>query len=210
MRDIPAESVDLIIADPPYGINFEYCWYSGANSLSGRAHTVKRNIVNDKQPYIWFLPEAFRILKPNRPILIFTRYDVEETFRSAITCAGFICKSQIIWDKKGTGMGDLKGQPSPMHENIIFATKGRYTFAGHRPGSVITVNKTKNNEHPNQKPVPLMEYLIEHYSSAGDMIVDPFAGVGTVNIAAKNLNRNCAGIEIDASYCEIANRRISE
>lgn len=62
--------------------------------------------------------------------------------------------------------------------------------------------------HPTQKPVALMEYLIKTYSNEGDVVLDFCAGSGTTGVAAKNLNRNFIGIEMDETYFNIAKKRI--
>lgn len=89
------ESVDAIITDPPYGIN--YVSQTGAS------------IKNDKSPFIWFLYDAFRVLKSGESghggLICFTRWDVEQTFIDAMKIAGFNVKSEVIWDKVYHGMG---------------------------------------------------------------------------------------------------------
>ena len=116
---MPDESVNAIITDPPYGIN--YVSQTGAR------------IKNDKAPFIWFLYDAFRVLKSGGTLLCFTRWDVEQTFIDAIELAGFRVKSEVIWDKVYHGMGDTKAAFAPAHENIVFAIKGKYSFPGGRP-----------------------------------------------------------------------------
>ena len=112
LRQMEPESVDAIITDPPYGINFE-------------AWRTRKTIKNDKAPFIWFLYDAFRVLKPGESgrgsLVCFTRWDVEQTFIDAMRLAGFQVKSEVIWDKIYTGVGDCKSQFAPSHENIIFA-----------------------------------------------------------------------------------------
>ena len=71
---MPDESVDAIVTDPPYGIN--YISQTGAK------------IKNDQAPFIWFLYDAFRVLRPGSSIICFTRWDVEQTFIDAMKLAG--------------------------------------------------------------------------------------------------------------------------
>ena len=120
LRQMEPESVDAIITDPPYGIN--YVSQTGAS------------IKNDKSPFIWFLYDAFRVLKSGEAgrggLICFTRWDVEQTFIDAMKIAGFNVKSEVIWDKVYHGMGDTKAAFAPSHENIVFAVKGKYSFPG--------------------------------------------------------------------------------
>ncbi len=77
------------------------------------------------------------------------------------------------------------------------------------PRSVLKINSDKGL-HPTQKPVALFEYLIKTYTSVGDTILDNCIGSGTTAVAAINTGRNFIGIEMDAGYCDIANKRIQE
>ena len=121
LRQMEPESVDAIITDPPYGIN--YVSQTGAS------------IKNDKSPFIWFLYDAFRVLKSGEAghggLICFTRWDVEQTFIDAMKIAGFNVKSEVIWDKVYHGMGDTKAAFAPSHENIVFAVM-RTPWAGQR------------------------------------------------------------------------------
>lgn len=191
-------SVDAIITDPPYGINY--------------ASTTGARIKNDKSPFIWFLYDAFRILKFGGSIACFTRWDVGQTFIDAMKLAGFQIKSEVIWDKVYHGMGDTKAAFAPSHENIIFAIKGKFTFPGNRPRDLITFKKVNSSQmiHPTEKPVGLLTGLITSITKPGDFVLDPFAGSGSILVAAKKTGRRFVGIEIDDEYFEKARRRIEE
>lgn len=136
LRQMEDESVDAIVTDPPYGIN--YVSQTGAK------------IKNDNAPFIWFLYDSFRVLKPGGSIICFTRWDVQQTFIDAMQLAGFKVKSEVIWDKVHHGMGDTKAAFAPSHENIIFAIKGKYSFPGHRPRDLVTFSKINSSKmvHP--------------------------------------------------------------
>lgn len=194
--------MDAIITDPPYGINY--------SSRTGA------RIKNDAAPFIWFLYDAFRVLKPGSSgrgtLVCFTRWDVQQVFIDAIRLAGFIVKSEVIWNKVEHGMGDCKAQFAPTHENIIFAVKGKFSFPGHRPNDLITHRKLHGNQmvHPTEKPVPLLADLITAVTKPGDLILDPFAGSGSTLVAAKKTGRRYTGIELDDTYYANAQRRIEE
>lgn len=198
LRQMEPESVDAIVTDPPYGIN--YVSQTGAK------------VKNDTAPFIWFLYDAFRVLKPGGSIICFTRWDVQQTFIDAMKLAGFKVKSEVIWDKVIGGQGDLKAQFSPSHENIIFAIKGKYSFPGHRPRDLVTYQKLASSQmiHPTEKPVGLLTNLISSVTKPGDLIVDPFAGSGSTCVAAKKTGRRFIGIELDDEHFEKASRRIEE
>ncbi|MPM49568.1 DNA adenine methyltransferase YhdJ [bioreactor metagenome] len=202
LRQMEAESVDAIITDPPYGINY-------------RSKT-DASVLNDKTPFIWWLYDACRVLKSGDSgrgcLICFTRWDVEQVFIDAMRLAGFIVKSEVIWDKVYHGMGDTKAQFAPTHENIIFAVKGKFSFPGHRPKDLITYQKLASSQmvHPTEKPVGLLANLITAVTKPGDLIVDPFAGSGSTLIAAHKTGRRFIGIELDDEHYEKAQRRIEE
>ena len=197
-----AGSVDAIITDPPYGIN--YVSQTGAK------------IKNDKSPFIWFLYDAFRVLKSGESgrgsLVCFTRWDVQQTFIDAMKLAGFQVKSEVIWDKVFHGMGDTKAAFAPSHENIIFAVKGKFSFPGHRPKDLVTFQKINRSQmvHPTEKPVGLLANLITSVTKPGDLILDPFAGSGSTLVAAKKTGRRFIGVELDDDFYQIAQRRIEE
>lgn len=207
LRQMEPESVDAIITDPPYGIGYQ----SGNRKIE-----VMGKIANDNAPFIWFLYDAFRVLKSGTSgqgaLVCFTRWDVEQVFIDAIRLAGFNVKSEVIWNKVTHGMGDLKAQFAPMHENIVFAIKGKFTFPGHRPNDLVTHQKLNGPQmiHPTEKPVSLLADLITAVTKPGDLILDPFAGSGSTLVAAKKTGRRFIGIELDDEYFEKAQRRIEE
>lgn len=202
MRSFPSNSFDSIITDPPYGVDYQSAWRTDRTKW-------KPKIANDKAPFIWWLKEAHRVLKDEGSMACFVRYDVEDDFRRSMRIAGFNPKSQVIWDKVVHGMGDLRGDFAPCHENIIFSTKGRFKFPGKRPKSVLRFPRVSAEKltHPNEKPVELMEYLISHLTSEGETILDCFAGTGSTLVAAKNTGRNFIGIELNSEYVKIAKQK---
>lgn len=199
LRQMESESVDAVITDPPYGIDYH---------SKGTGASIK----NDKSPFIWFLYDAFRVLKQGGTLICFTRWDVEQTFIDAMKLAGFRVKSEVIWDKVMHGMGDCKAQFAPTHENAVFTIKGKYSFPGHRPKDVVSIHKLSGSQmiHPTEKPVGLMAHLITSVTKPGDLILDPFAGSGSTLVAAKKAGRRFIGIELDDEHYQKAARRIEE
>jgi site-specific DNA-methyltransferase (adenine-specific) len=204
MKEIPDKSIDLVLTDPPYGIDYQSSW---------RTDKSKRfdKISNDKSPFLAWLPEAYRLLKDDGALLCFCRWDVQENFRDAITQSEFKIKSQVIWDREVHGMGDLNGAFAPCHDIIWFATKGNFRFYSTRPASVIRCQRLDASGmiHPNQKPIGLFEKLIIPCSDIGQNVLDPFLGSGTTAVAAKRTGRHFIGIELSPEYCEIARKRVA-
>ncbi len=197
LRRLPDACVDAVVTDPPYGIAYR----SGFSK--------SRPIANDDKPFIWWLRDAFRVLRPNGALVCFCRWDVQEAFRFGIEIAGFTIKSQVIWDREHHGMGDTAGAFAPQHDVIWFASKGRFTFPGKRPRSVIRAARPHVGlVHPTEKPVALMRQLVKAVTPAGGLVLDPFAGSGATGVAALAEGFRFLGIEIDPVYVPAARARL--
>jgi site-specific DNA-methyltransferase (adenine-specific) len=107
-------------------------------------------------------------------------------------------------------MGDLYGDYAPKYEMVIFISNGERKLNGRRDSNIIRAKRTGNNNHPTEKPINLMEYLINKSTEKGDLVLDTFAGGGSTLIAAKRLERNFIGIELDSDYCRIINDRLEK
>lgn len=203
LPELEAGSVDAVITDPPYGIDYQSAW---------RTDKTKRlaKIANDGQPFVWWLPEAFRVLRDGGCLVCFCRWDVQEAFRLAIEWAGFDIKSQVIWDRGAHGMGDLEASFAPQHDVIWFAVKGKFAFPGKRPPSVIPTMRLGGEAllHPNQKPVELMAYLIRSVTPPGGLVVEPFAGSGSTLVAAVRDGYRVVGYELDEAHFKTALGRL--
>ena len=162
-------------------------------------------------PFVDWLPESYRIAKPAAALICFCRWDVAEVFRLAIEKAGWTVKSQVIWDKLIHGTGDLKASFGPRHEDIWFAIKGQFAFPNRRPASVLPFERVDPNQlvHPNQKPVPLMEYLCRVVCPRGGVILDPFTGSGATGAGAVVAGCDFVGCELDERYAAVARHRIA-
>lgn len=199
LKGFPDNYFDAFITDPPYGMDYQ----------SNRSEKKKAKIANDRKPFIWFLYDAYRTCKNGGSILSFTDWKNQEAWRFAIELAGFTVRSQVIWNRIGHGMGDLKSSFGPQHDVIWFATKGKFTFPGKRPKSVLSAMRINGTTliHPNEKPVKLMEELIEAVTPENGLVCDPFVGSGATAAAALNTGRRFVGIELSKEYVEIARRR---
>ncbi len=203
LRTMAPGTVDAVVTDPPYGIDFQSCRRTESEQLS--------KIANDRTPFIWWLHDAFRVTKDKGALLCFCRWDVAEVFRVAIEAAGWEIKSQVIWDRLNHGTGDLKASFGPRHDVIWFAVKGAFAFPWKRPASVIAFERVNGEQlvHPNQKPAALMEYLCRVTCPAGGMVLDPFTGSGATGEGALIAGCNFTGIELSTAYAELARGRIA-
>lgn len=204
IEEMPDGFVDAIITDFPYGVDFQ---------SNFRVKTPKfKKIENDEEPYLDWIKPSYRILPDGGRLICFYRYDVQEDLFGEIQAAGFIIKSQLVWDKGGTGMGDLDAAFAPQHELMVYATKGRYEFKNGRPSSVYKVNKVDGNSmiHPNEKPVALGQGLIRDITTVGELIFDPFSGSGAFSVAAKIERRDFISSDLGQNYVDLGNKRVSK
>jgi len=229
LQKIKSNSIDLILTDPPYCINYKD-W--------------------DKEDFLEFtekwVKESARMLKNNGSFWSFMGYqNVCEFFEILEKYLVVRKENWVIW-ARSKGRGSSKHLKS-VREDIIHATKSNkftwnnikvlrevicpYTKNGEPRGWFIDENgkrvrwtglgnvwvytapfwKSKDFQyHPAQKPLKLIERLILLSSNENSLILDPFCGSGTTIVAAKNLKRRAIGIEINQSYCEIAEKRLEE
>lgn len=198
IKELPDNCIDVCLTDPPYGIDFQ-------SNRKYDKNEYKSKIANDQVPFTDWIKPLFLKMKDGGRLLCFYRWDVQDSFLNEILEAGFTVKSQIIWDKVVHGMGDLKGEFSPQHESIIYATKGRYEFNGKRPTTLYRVQRVAPGKliHPNQKPTELIKRLIQDISSPNEVIFDPFGGSMVTYIEADKLDRVCLTCELSQEYYEI-------
>jgi site-specific DNA-methyltransferase (adenine-specific) len=187
MKQFNDKSFDIVLTDPPYGINFQ----------SNYRKIKHDKIVNDDVFNIEAVNEFFRLAI--NAVYVFCRWDNLITLPKP--------KSFIVWVKNNWSMGDLKHEHGRQWEGIAFYPQEKHKFIKRIP-DVINAKRTKNNLHPTEKPVELIEELIKN--NEGDLIIDPFMGSGTTLVAARNLGRKAIGIELSEKYCEIAVKRLNE
>lgn len=204
------QKVDLILTDPPYGIDF--------HSARPSEERKKEKIVNDGlEAYLSMLPEMYKqfsnVLKDGgvmccfccgggTPSLAYAWIEVPKHLTLENVC---------IWDKGFVGMG---WRYRFQWEAVIIATKGdRKTWnGGNNRSNILQFKKVipQAGDHPTPKPESLMRQLIEDNCNPGDLIIDPFLGSGTTLRAAKDLGRKAIGIEIEEKYCEIAAKGLQQ
>ncbi len=201
MGKMESQFVDLIITDPPYGMNFR------SNHRAKRYESIHWD---DNLEWLdsW-CEESHRILKSNSHIYVFCSFHNVDIFKQSLE-KHFTIKNILIWEKNNTSMGDLKGDYAPKYEMILFATKGRRLLNGGRDPNIFTFARTGNKLHPTQKPVELISYLVSKSSDEGEIVYDPFIGSGTTAESAISNNRKYIGSEIDEVYYEISLTRVDQ
>lgn len=204
MKIIPDKSIDCIITDPPYGINFTKGYKSGNKKL----------VQNDNGFSVLFfideiLSEYKRILKNGTAIYIFTRFDVFPYWWLKIKNY-FDAKNHIIWNKEGSSMGDLSGNYAYIYESIIFATNGKHILNGKRMSNIWNIKKCRQEYHETQKPIEIIDVILEKSTNPQSVIFDPYMGSGTTAISAYQNNRQFIGCEYNKECYDIAVKRIEK
>ena len=180
---LAADSVDAVITDPPYGINFKSGWTG--SEIVGDNDTCLRD-------------EALDCLNEVPKIV----------FGSPSMLPPINTKATLIWHRPGSGMGDLSFPWKPDYE-FIFVIGNGFSHP-RRSSSVLSFawDMFRGDAfHPHQKPLPLIKYLLDRFPK-GCTILDPFMGSGTTGVACVQTGRNF--IEIEPKYFEIAEKRIAE
>jgi len=232
LETLPANSIDLIFADPPYNLQLQQeLW---------RPNMTKVDAVNDKwdqfenfQAYDEFsrrwLSACRRVLKDKGTIWVIGSYHNIHRIGSIMQDLGYWFLNDIVWIKTNP-MPNFRGvRFTNAHETLIWASKAkgsRYTFHHHAMRNLndelqmrsdwvlpicsgserIKINGKK--AHSTQKPEAILYRVITSSSNPGDIVLDPFFGSGTTGAVAKKLHRHWIGIEKDENYIKIAKERI--
>lgn len=212
LKTLDNDSVDLIVSDPPYRVQ-----QRGSSGLSGIFKT-KTGVEKELNSKLFqhnevevtdYASELFRVLKPDNHCYIMTNDFNLINFLNVFTDVGFHFTKLIIWDKQNKIANPYYMQQV---EYILFMSKGRTKQINNcGTSNLLSISniQNKNNDHPTEKPVELMEILIKNSSKEGDLVMDPFVGVGATALACQNLNRNFIGCEIDKKYYDTAMERLN-
>ncbi|MHC1739715.1 MAG: site-specific DNA-methyltransferase [Anaerolineaceae bacterium] len=222
MPEIAAGSVDLILADLPYGVTA--CEW-------------------DKiLPFEKLWPAYERLLKPNGAVVL----TASQPFTTKLISSKMDWyRMELIWKKNTvTGFMNVKHQPLKNHENVIVFSPVKTTKMAYHPQGLIAVNRTRKitkcriynqqakgtrqvnfthyprtvmefdseteHRHPTQKPVAMLAYLINTFSDPGAVVLDNTMGVGSTGVAALQVGRSFIGIEIGEEYYQWAVERIKK
>jgi site-specific DNA-methyltransferase (adenine-specific) len=184
LAKLPDECVDLVLTDPPYGIDYQSNRRVAREKLPKFANDIDLSWVDD------WVDQVHRLLKNDRHFYCFTRFDMYPLFFNSIS-RRFKVKNCLIWVKNNHGSGDLNGSYAPQCEMVIFAVKGKRDLNGPREADVLHCDNVPSaaRHHATQKPVELLRQLIEKSTEPGEVVLDPFAGVGSTGLACLDVHR---------------------
>jgi DNA modification methylase len=194
MAELPEASVDFILTDPPYLVNYR--------SRSGQ------QVANDNED-AWLHPAyagMHRVLKDGGLCVSFYGWTKAELFIEAWRAAGFRMVGHIAFIKR---YASSKGMLRSQHEMANLLAKGTPERPEQPIPDVIDFPYTGNRLHPTQKAVPALRPLIECFTAPGQLVLDPFCGSGSTLVAAQMSGRDWLGIDLDAGHCRTARHRLS-
>jgi adenine-specific DNA-methyltransferase len=193
LPQLDASSVDFVLTDPPYFVRYK--------DRSGRT------IRNDRYPgqVLDAFKDVYRVLKPNSLCVSFYGWNRVDSFFSAWKGAGFTPVGHIVFSKSyASAQRFVRYQ----HEAAYVLAKGRPDMPADPLSDVLPWHYSGNHNHPTEKTVDTIKPIIEAFTKAGDVVLDPFAGSGSSLVAAALLRRDYIAIELEQKYCEHARRRL--
>ncbi|MCP5073453.1 MAG: site-specific DNA-methyltransferase [Rhodobacteraceae bacterium] len=235
MSTLPEGSVDLIFADPPYNLQLKGELHRPDNSkvdaVDDHWDQFDSFKIYDDFSRNW-LKAAQRILKPNGAIWVIGSYHNIFRLGTCLQDAGFWIMNDVIW-RKTNPMPNFRGMRlTNAHETLIWATKSEKSKPTFNYEALKALNdgvqmrsdwllpicngherlkdSDGNKAHPTQKPESLLHRVIVGSTNVGDVVLDPFFGTGTTGAVAKKLGRDFIGIEREAAYREVAEKRIND
>jgi adenine-specific DNA-methyltransferase len=195
MRGMQPGSVDFVITDPPY--------------ITRYADRSGRTVTNDDN-HRWLKPafaQMHRLLKAAAFCVSFYGWNKADLFIEAWRSAGFRIGGHLVFRKRyPSSTRFLRYQ----HEQAYLLVKGEPAPPAQPIPDVIEFPYTGNKLHPTQKPLAALKPLIKAFCPAGGTVLDPFAGSGSALVAARQLGRQCVGIEINEQHCRTATARLEQ
>ncbi len=217
LKEIPDGSIDLILCDPPYNLakystgNMKFDWRSEINNDVAK-WDLKELAPSD------FLDEFKRVLSPTGNIFIFTSYNLigkwHETFDSEFDTFQF-----MVWHKTNPIPNIRKSSFLNSCELIVCMWNKGHTWNFTKQNEMHNFfespicmgnERLKSPKHPTQKPLKVLEHIINIASNENDLVLDMFMGVASTGVAARLLNRRFIGIEIDDEYYAASEKRMRE
>jgi modification methylase len=233
LEKLPASSVDLVFADPPYNLQLQGALHRPDHSLVDAVDDAWDQFASfeayDAFTRAWLIAVR-RVMKPNAAIWVIGSYHNIFRVGAILQDLGFWILNDVVW-RKNNPMPNFRGRRfTNAHETMIWASRSadsKYTFnyetlkAGNEDlqlrsdwllpictGGERLKDKDGRKVHPTQKPEALIARVLLSSTRRGDTVLDPFSGSGTTAAVAKRLARSCIGIERDPEYAAASRERL--
>ncbi|MGH7157245.1 MAG: DNA-methyltransferase [Candidatus Saccharimonadales bacterium] len=196
--------IDLIICDPPYGVNYTESKLGIANIVNKKA--IANDDIVEAEGYEQFTKAWLETIKPylalKNSLYIFNSDKMLLSSVKALEDTGGKFTQLLVWAKTQAVVGRM--DYLPQHELIIYGWYGTHRFAKSKDKSVLIYPKPNASKlHPTMKPVGLLRRLILNSSKIGDIVFDGFGGSGSTLIACEQTHRKCLMAELDPDYCQV-------
>jgi ParB/RepB/Spo0J family partition protein len=211
LDDIAADTVHLVVIDPPYGINYDE--FLDEEQTSGYTTfdddtSVSLTIINE------MLTKLHRVMAPNSSIYMFFAITYYEAIKTAMLQNFQIDPIPLIWYKHNIGGGQVTVpdlHQCRSYETILYGRKGQRRLIKQGQPNVLIHDgvPARSKIHLTEKPVALLKDLIERSSVEGELVLDACAGSGSTLVAAKQLHRNFIGIEKNETYYHMILKRLT-
>jgi site-specific DNA-methyltransferase (adenine-specific) len=233
MRSLEDASVDLIITDPPYSSLEKWREMGTTTRLTNSVMSSNEWFPTVPNSYFPdFFAQCYRVLRPGTHCYVMCDEETADAFKPMLVASGFDLRKSVIWHKVGkpekvncpncgahvldrhrAGAPGMGYPYRSSYEFILLAQKGKRTPPENRGvrnffSDIAEVEWIKNPAaYPTEKPVPLVERLIQQSSLEGDLVLDPFAGSGSCGEAAFNLHRHFIGFDVEQKAVDFFERR---
>jgi site-specific DNA-methyltransferase (adenine-specific) len=215
MADLPEQSVDVVLTDPPYS--------SGGRRENARS--IRKSMLRSMEDDEWIHGDAMsttgfvyllrlcgvqwrRLLKSGGHSLTFIDWRMSLNLLAALETADLRQQPILVWDKAKLGMGAIFRN---QHEFIVHVTAGNAAEPQRRDvPNVLRFPSVRDGVHPTEKPDALLQTLLSVVTPPSGVVLDPFAGSGSTLHAARALRHRSIGIDSDERWCEQAARRLSQ
>ena len=196
---------DMVFTDPPYGVD-----YDGGHAVKGKR---REKLANDGDAAIYsaVLPVVFSSSKETAALYLWFSDSKSAAVTAAVTAAGYEVRNTLIWNKNLAQFGAIGAQYKSKHEPCLYCFKRGSAPKWRGPTNEVSVwdvkRESKNEFHPTQKPIELVERAVANSSDVGDTVLDVFGGSGSTIIGCENTGRQGRAMEINPLYCDVIVRR---
>jgi site-specific DNA-methyltransferase (adenine-specific) len=215
MANIKSGSIDLVVTDPPYKLTQGGC---KSQAINGHFKTQEKIATdgakngkifkhNDIDFKDW-MPEVYRILKNQTHFYCMCNAKNLQSVLNTGTNSNFIVQTVLVWSK---GMHTPSQYYLPNIEFIVLFRKCNAKYINEMgTKALIEINGIRNKKHPSEKPVDLFSVFVRNSSNKNDIVLDPFAGHGSLALACLKTERNFIVIEKDPNYFEEIKKRVGD
>lgn len=218
LRDLPSESVDAVITDPPYstgGISLASKQQDPAKKYqqagTKKTYPVMLGDARDQRSFTYWatlwLSECWRVAREGSPLLVFTDWRQLPSLTDAVQAAGWLWRGVVVWHKPSARpmIGEFRREA----EFLVYGSKGKPHIHTRQcfPGVFRHAVNTAAKVHITGKPLALLQDLMGIVAEGGT-VLDPFLGGGTTAHAAMLTGRKCIGVELSPDYAQLSAQRL--